>query len=133
MARVARFVRYSPDYSPAERIGRSSLGSSILGFPVFARPGLDGEMRRRVWGCEDGFLGAGTRPSAQVTNRARRAETTVRISSTGNTGARAIRMRSAVSVTSVTSLISLLRRVSNWATRQGDRFGMRLWNVQSSQ
>jgi hypothetical protein len=33
----------------------------------------------------------------------------------------------------VTSLISLLRRVSNWTTRQGERFGMRLWNVQSNQ
>src|SRR3954468_18673460 len=76
---------FSPDYSPAERIGRSSLGSSILGFPVFARLGLDGGMRRRVWGCGDGILGAGTRPSAQVTNRARRVETTVKISSTRNT------------------------------------------------
>jgi hypothetical protein len=27
-------------------------------------------------------------------------------------------------------LISLFRRVSNWTTRQGERFGMRLWNVQ---
>src|SRR3954464_14468752 len=97
------------------------------------RPGLDGEMGRRVWGCGDGFLGAGARLGAQVTNRARRAETTVRISSTGNTGARAIRIRSAVSVTSVTSLISLFRRVSNWTTRQGERFGMSVWNVQSSQ
>src|SRR3954464_12705700 len=97
------------------------------------RPGLDGEMGRRVWGCGDGFLGAGTPPGGQVTNRARRAETTVRMSSTGNTGARAIRMRSAVSVTSVTSLTSLLRRVSNWATRQGERLGIRLWKVQSSQ
>src|ERR687898_3354912 len=100
---------------------------------MFVRPGLDGEMGRRVWGCGDGFLGAGTPPGAQVTNRARRVETTVRISLTGNSGARAIRMRSAVSVTSVTSLISLFRRVSNWTTRQGDRFGMRLWNVQSNQ
>jgi len=97
------------------------------------RPGLDGEMGRRVWGCGDGFLGAGTLPGVQVTNRARRVETTVRISSTGNTGARAIRIRSAVSVTSVTSLISLFRRVSNWTTRQGERFGMRLWKVQSNQ
>ena len=98
-----------------------------------ARSGLDGEMGRRVWGCGDGFLGAGTRPGGQVTNRARRTETTVRISSTGNTKARAIRMRSAVSVTSVTSLINLLRRVSNWATRQGERLGMQLWKVHSSQ
>src|SRR4051812_27255083 len=80
----------NPDYSPAERTGRSSLGSSILGFSVSARPSLDGERGRRVWGCGDGFLGAGTRPGAQVMNRARRVETTVRMSSTGNTKARAI-------------------------------------------
>jgi len=54
----------NPDYSPAERTGRSSLGSSLLGFSVSARPSLDGERGRRVWGCGDGFLGAGTRPGA---------------------------------------------------------------------
>ena len=97
------------------------------------RPGLGGAKDLEVWGCGAGLLSVGTLPgiSGDEPGEACRddGEDILNREQRGQSNSNAIGRFGDLG----DELDQPVAQGGELATRQGDRFGMRLWNVQSSQ